>query len=49
VNGLARIDGRETPPTPRKLALDVRPNRIAAFPGGAWIDELGTTTLTKIC
>jgi hypothetical protein len=49
VNGLARIDGRETPPTPRKLPLDVRPNRIAAFSGGAWIDELGTTTLTKIC
>ena len=49
VNGLARIEGRETPPTPQTLTLDVHPNRIAAFRGGAWIDELGTRTLTKIC
>jgi hypothetical protein len=46
---LARIAAGETPPAPRPLGLDVRPNRIAAFRGGAWIDELGATTLTKIC
>jgi hypothetical protein len=42
-------EGREMPPTPETLTLDVDPNRIAAFRGGAWIDELGTRTLTKIC
>jgi len=46
---LARIDVGGSPPAPRPLGLNVHPNQIAAFPGGAWIDELGTRTLSKVC
>jgi hypothetical protein len=47
--GLARLDGTQVPPTVTKVAADVRANRIEAFPGGAWVDELRTNELSKIC
>jgi hypothetical protein len=47
--GLVRIDGTRTAPTLTKVAPGVVPNRIEAFPGGAWVAELDTNELSKIC
>jgi hypothetical protein len=47
--GLVRVDATEVPPTLTKVAADLRPNRIEAFPGGVWVDELRSNVLSKIC
>jgi hypothetical protein len=47
--GLARVEAGRTPPAVTKVPLDVGPNRIAAFRGGVWIDELDKNELRKIC
>jgi hypothetical protein len=48
-DGLARSEGTRTPLTFTKIAVDVVPNRIEAFPGGAWVGELHRPQLIKVC
>jgi hypothetical protein len=47
--GLGRIEATRTAPTLTKVAVDVVPNRIEAFPGGAWVTELRRSELIRVC
>jgi hypothetical protein len=49
INGLARLAAGGAPPALERVPVDVAPNRIEAFPGGAWVDELRSRNLSKIC
>jgi hypothetical protein len=50
IDGLARLRAGETPPTVTRVPVDVAPNRIEAFPGGAWVNEWRRSrNLFKIC
>jgi hypothetical protein len=46
--GLARVDATRTPPA-LTMIESVVPNRIAAFPGGAWIAARDANLVSKIC
>jgi hypothetical protein len=47
--GLARVDGTHTPPALTGMATGQIPTRIAAFPGGAWVSERDTHSVSEIC
>lgn len=47
--GLARVDGTQTPPALTGIATGLIPTRIAAFPGGAWVSERDTNSVSEIC
>ena len=51
IAGSQPTDERNEPATAGadNRAADLAPNRIEAFPGGAWVDERGSPLLSKLC
>ncbi|MDQ3894649.1 MAG: hypothetical protein M3292_08300 [Actinomycetota bacterium] len=47
--GLARVDAAQEAPALTTVPVDVVPNRIEAFAGGAWVDQVNSAKLLKIC
>ena len=46
-NGVVRLDAADD--TPTKVQLGVAPNYLQAFRGGAWISELRSNRVSKVC